>query len=94
MAAKEEKITGPVVLQYKSARRQDALTQLDDLFDPQPEPANLDEFLVALSPGTLYAILDEIPEDERFATWRANVKRIAAVKPIEIEAESLGLVNA
>lgn len=95
MAAKEEQITGPVVMQYKSARRQAALGQLDDLFDPQPEPANLDEFLMALSPGTLYAILAEIPaSDARFSPWRANVKRIAAVKPIEIDAESLGLVNA
>ncbi len=84
--AQEEKITGPLVREYQSARRQRArlsVPGLEDIFEPRPQ-ATIDEVLAALSAETLQRILAEMPVDERFTTWRAKVRKILAGRALEI----------
>jgi len=78
--AQEEKITGPLVRAYQSARRQTAklsVPGLEEVFEPLPQ-ATIDEVFEALSAETLQAVLAEMPADERFTTWRAKVRKTLA----------------
>lgn len=78
--AREAQITGPLVREYQSARRQSAklsVPDLEDIFEPRPQ-ATIDNVLEALSEETLQAILADIPVDEPFTIWRAKVRKSLA----------------
>ncbi len=93
--AQEEKITGPLVREYQSARRQTAklsVPGLEDIFKPLPQ-ATIDDVLAALSEETLQAILAEMPNDERFTTWRAKVRKILAGRAVEVSLSIPALAN-
>jgi hypothetical protein len=94
--AQEERITGPLVREYQSAGQQAArlsVPGLEQVFEPRPQ-ATLDEALVSLSDETLQAILGEMPIDERFATWRAKVRKALVGRAVEVKLPVPSLVNA
>ena len=73
----EEAITAEAVRQAKYARRQEAIPDLADLLvgESQP-PATFEDVIGQLSANTLKAILADIPDEARFATWRAKFRRL------------------
>jgi ParB-like chromosome segregation protein Spo0J len=76
--AQEGKITGALVREYQSARRQAvklSVPGLEQVFEA-PQQATVDQLLTALSDDTLHTILTEIPADNCFTTWRAKIRRI------------------
>jgi hypothetical protein len=76
----EEKITGPVVREYRYAQRQEAklsVPGLEQVFETPPQ-ATIEDVLAVLSDDTLNAILAEMPDDDRFTTWRAKVRKTLA----------------
>jgi ParB/RepB/Spo0J family partition protein len=78
--AQEAKITGPLVREYQSARRQRAklsVPGLEDIFEPLPQ-ATIEDVLEALSEETLQRVLAEMPVDERYTIWRAKVRKVLA----------------
>lgn len=87
--AGEEKITGTLVKEYRSAdKKQDDLVGLD--FIQQPQVATADEFIAQLSVETLHHILQEVPDEPCFAIWRAKVAQAMTVlfvdMPVEVRA--------
>ncbi len=87
--AGEEKITATLVKEYRSASKgQDDLLGLDLI--QQPQVATADELLAQLSVGTLDRILKEMPDEPRFAIWRAKVDQAMTVlfvdMPVEVRA--------
>ena len=75
--AKEETITGPLVRTYREVARDEAklgVTGVADLFN-EPEAATIEDVLGVLSEDTLYAVLAEMPEDNRFTIWRGKVRQ-------------------
>jgi ParB/RepB/Spo0J family partition protein len=87
--AAEEKITGTLVKEYRSASKgQDDLLGLDLI--QQPQVATADELLAQFSVGTLDRILKEIPDEPRFAIWRGKVDQAMTVlfvdMPVEVRA--------
>lgn len=75
--AEEETITGPRVRSYREVARDEAklsVMGVADLFD-EPEAATIEDVLGVLSEDTLYAILAEMPEDNRFTIWRGKVRQ-------------------
>jgi len=75
--AKEEQITGPLVWEYRQVEREEAMLSVDgleDLFD-EPEAATIEDVFAVLSEDTLYAILAEMPDDNRFTIWRGKVRK-------------------
>jgi ParB-like chromosome segregation protein Spo0J len=81
--AKEEKITGTLVNEYRSVGRgQDALAGLGVI--QQPKPATMDEMLAQLSVDTLQAIQAELPADQQFAIWRVKVERAMRILTVEL----------
>ena len=87
--AKEEKITGTLVSEYRSVGRgQDALAGLQVI--EQPRPATMDEMLAELSVETLQAVLAELPAESRFAIWQAKleqaVRALTVDMPVGVEA--------
>jgi ParB-like chromosome segregation protein Spo0J len=81
--AQEEKITGTLVHEYRSAgREQKELGGLQII--EQPKTATMDEMLGELSVDTLQAILIELPTDPHFAIWRAKVERAVSVLIVEL----------
>ena len=84
--AKEEKITGTLVSEYRSAGRgQDALAGLQVI--EQPRPATMDEMLAQLSVDTLQAIMTELPADPHFSVWRAMVALAVSVLTVDLPVE-------
>jgi len=75
--AGEEKITGAKVREAKTVRRQAALPDLTALAQFQDLPATLDDVFACLSPRTLDALLQDLPDEERFAAWRGRAARAA-----------------
>jgi hypothetical protein len=87
--AKEEKITGSLVKEYRSVGMgQDGLVGLDVI--QQPQPATMDEMLGQLSVETLQAILAELPTEPRFAIWQSKLGQAVQVltvsMPVEVRA--------
>jgi hypothetical protein len=81
--AKEEKITGTLVSEYRSVGGgQDALAGLQVI--EQPRPATMDEMLAQLSVDTLQAIMADLPTDQNFAIWRAKVERAMRMLTVEL----------
>ena len=80
--AKEEKIIGPLVSEYRQVEREASMLSVDgleDLFD-EPEAATIEDVFACLSEDTLYAILAEMPEDNRFTIWRGKVRQVLQVQ--------------
>jgi len=74
--AQEEKVTVGKVRQSRCVRREVALPGLESILAaPAVIPASIEEIFAVLSHEMLYAILAEIPQDERFALWRGKVQR-------------------
>lgn len=91
----EEKITGSLVREYQSARHQAArlsVPGLEQVFEPRPQ-ATIDDVLATLSDETLQTILAEMPLDERFATWRAKVRKILAGRAVAVKLPVHSLVK-
>jgi ParB-like chromosome segregation protein Spo0J len=87
--AAEEKITGTLVKKYRSASKgQDDLVGLDLI--QQPQVATADELIAQLSAETLHHILAEVPDELRFAIWRAKVDQAMTAlfvdMPVEVSA--------
>jgi ParB-like chromosome segregation protein Spo0J len=87
--ATEEKITGTLVKEYRSAgKKQVDLVGLD-LIQP-PQVATADELIAQLSAETLHHILKEVPDEPRFAIWRGKVDQAMTVlfvdMPVEVSA--------
>jgi ParB-like chromosome segregation protein Spo0J len=81
--ATEEKITGTLVKEYRSAgKKQVDLVGLDLI--QQPQVATADELIAQLSVGTLDRILEEVPDEPRFAIWRGKIEQAMQVLTIEI----------
>jgi len=81
--AAEEKITGSLVKEYRSAGKgQDGLVGLDVI--QQPQPATLDEMLAQLSVDTLQAIQAELPAESRFAIWQAKLEQAVRVLTVDM----------
>ena len=75
--AKEEKVTGAIVRAYRSVARKDTMLAtpgLEAIFQPPP-PATIDDVIRSLSPETLQRILSELPEGDRFVTWRGKIRQ-------------------
>ncbi|MBC8507260.1 MAG: ParB N-terminal domain-containing protein [Anaerolineales bacterium] len=75
--AREETITGPLVRTYREVARDEAklsVAGVTDLFD-EPEAATIEDVLGVLSEDTLYAVLAEMPDDNRFTIWRGKVRQ-------------------
>ena len=84
--AKEEKITGTLVNEYRSVGRgEDTLAGLQVI--EQPKPAPMDEMLAELSVETLQAILAELPAEPRFAIWQAKLEQAVRVLTIQMPVE-------
>ena len=84
--AQEEKITGTLVNEYRTAgREQNLLAGLQVI--EQPRPATMDDVLSELSVDTLRAILTELPTEPRFAIWKAKVARAVSVLTVELPVE-------
>ena len=84
--AKEEKITGPLVSEYRQVERDEAILSVDGLealFD-EPEAATIEDVFACLSEDTLYAILAEIPADNRYTIWRGKVRQVIQVQAVEV----------
>ena len=82
--ALEQEITGPLVREYRQVGREKAVLSvagLEDLFT-EPEAATVDDVFRCLSEDTLYAILAEMPGDNRFAIWRGKVRQALQVQQI------------
>ncbi len=73
----EEKITAETVRQAKYARRQAVIPDLADLVGEaqRQRMATFENVIGQLSAGTLKAVLADLPDEARFATWRAKFKR-------------------
>ncbi len=87
--AAEEKITGTLVKEYRSASKgQDDLLGLDLI--QQPQVATADELIAQFSVGTLDRILKEIPDEPRFGIWQGKVDQEMRVlfvdMPVEVSA--------
>ncbi|MBT3260561.1 MAG: hypothetical protein HN366_29630 [Deltaproteobacteria bacterium] len=81
--AGEEKITATLVKEYRSAgKKQVDLVGLDLI--QQPQVATADELIAQLSVGTLDRILEEVPDEPRFAIWRGKIEQAMQVLTIEI----------
>jgi ParB/RepB/Spo0J family partition protein len=84
--AAEEKITGTLVHEYRSAGKgQDGLVGLDVI--QQPQPATMDEMLAQLSVDTLQSIQAELPANQQFSIWRAKVERAMTILTVEFPVE-------
>ena len=84
--AREEKITGPLVQEYRQVEREEAILSVDGLealFD-EPEAATIEDVFAFLSEDTLYAILAEMPADNRFTLWRGKVRQAIQVQAVEV----------
>ena len=86
----EEKITAETVRQAKYARRQAAIPDLADLVGEAQPPATFENVIGQLSADTLKAVLADLPDEARFATWRAKFKR--AVNELQV-AQSMVAKN-
>jgi len=71
----EKTITAETVRQAKYARRQEAIPDLADLVGDAQPLATFESMIGQLSAGTLKAVLADLPDEARFATWRAKFKR-------------------
>jgi len=80
--AQEEKVTGPVVREYRQVEREKAVLSVDGLEDlfAEQEAATIEDVFTCLSEDTLYAILAEMPDDNRFIIWRGKVRRALQVR--------------
>jgi ParB-like chromosome segregation protein Spo0J len=84
--AGEEKITGTLVKEYRSAGKgQDTLVGLNVI--QQLKPATMDEMLTQLSVETLQAISSELPVESRFAVWQAKLEQAMQVLMVEMPVE-------
>ena len=84
--AGEEKITGSLIQEYRSAgREQDALAGLQVI--EQPRPATMDEMLAELSVETLQAVLEELPAEPHFAIWQAKLNQAIRVLTVAMPVE-------
>ncbi|MDO9130971.1 MAG: ParB N-terminal domain-containing protein [Anaerolineales bacterium] len=73
----EEKITAETVRQAKYARRQAAIPDMADLVGEaqRQRMATFENVIGQFSADTLKAVLADLPDEARFATWRAKFKR-------------------
>ena len=84
--AGEEKITATLVKEYRSARKgQDDLLGLDLI--QQPQVATADELIAQLSAETLGKILQEVPDQPRFAIWRGKVDQAMRILVVDMPVE-------
>lgn len=83
--AQEEKITGPLVREYRQVEREKAVLSVDGLEDlfAEQEAATIEDVFTCLSEDTLYAILAEMPDDNRFIIWRGKVRQALQVRTTE-----------
>ena len=72
----EEAITTETVRQAKYARRQEVIPDLADLVGESLPPATFEDVIGQLSAGTLKAVLADLPDEARFAIWRAKFRRL------------------
>ncbi len=81
-AHRGEKITGPLVHEYRQVEREKAVLSVDGLEElfAEPEAATIEDVFTCLSEDTLYAILAEMPEDNRFIIWRGKVRQALQVR--------------
>jgi|GEM_PF-1115211 ParB-like chromosome segregation protein Spo0J len=82
--AQEQEITGPLVREYRQVEREKVVLRVDGLEDlfTEPEAATIEDVLRCLSEDTLYAILAEMPEDNRFTIWRGKVRQALQVQSV------------
>jgi len=84
--AGKEKITATLVKEYRSAsKEQDGLLGLDLI--QQPQVATADELIAQLSVETLHHILVEVPDEPRFAIWRAKVDQAMTILFVDMPVE-------
>mgnify|MGYP005625673759 CR=1 FL=1 len=86
--AQEEKITGSLVQEYRSAGREQSELVGLQIFE-EPKFATMDEMLGELSVDTLQAIMADLPTDQSFAIWRAKVAQAVSVLTVKLPAEVL-----
>jgi ParB-like chromosome segregation protein Spo0J len=84
--ALEEKITGSLVQEYRSAGREQSELAGLHIFE-EPKFATMDEMLGELSVDTLQAIMADLPTDQHFAIWRAKVARAVSLLTVELPVE-------
>ncbi len=88
--AGEEKITGTLVKEYRSASKKEQGDLIDLDLIQQPQVATADELIAQFSVGTLDRILKEIPDEPRFDIWRSKVDQAMTVlfvdMPVEVRA--------
>jgi len=84
-AHRGEKITGPLVREYRQVEREKAVLSVDGLEDlfAEQEAATIEDVFTCLSDDTLYAILAEMPDDNRFIIWRGKVRQALQVRTAE-----------
>jgi ParB-like chromosome segregation protein Spo0J len=84
--ARQEKITGSLVQEYRSAGREQSELAGLQIFE-EPKSATIDEMLGELSVDTLQAFMADLPTDQYFAIWRVKVARAVSVLTVELPVE-------
>ncbi len=82
--AQEQKITAGKVRESRCVQREAALPGLEAILAAPFATAGIEEVFAELSPDTLYAILAEMPVDERFAIWRGKVQRVLDSRTVRV----------
>jgi ParB-like chromosome segregation protein Spo0J len=83
--AAEEKITGTLVKEYRSAGKKQGDFGLDLI--QQPQVATADDLIAQLSAETLDHILAEVPNEPRFAIWRGKLEQAMNVLVVDIPVD-------
>ena len=84
--ARQGKITGSLVQEYRSAGREQGELAGLQIFE-EPKSATMDEMLGELSVNTLQAIMAELPTDQHFAIWRAKIVQAVSLLTVELPVE-------
>jgi len=89
----EEAITAETGRQAKYARRQAVIPDLADLVGESQPPATFEDVIRQLSANTLSAMLADLPDEARYATWRAKFKRalseLQVAQSIQTQAQAV-----
>ncbi len=85
-ATRGEKITGPLVQEYRQVEREEAKLSVDGLeaLFEEPEAATIEDVFACLSEDTLYTILAEMPDDNRFTIWRGKMRQALQMQAVEV----------
>jgi ParB-like chromosome segregation protein Spo0J len=84
--AREAKITGSLVKEYRSAGREQGELAGLQIFE-EPKSATMDEMLGELSVDTLQAIMADLPAEQYFAIWRTKMERAVRMLTVELPVE-------